>query len=288
MNKARPFKHLALLVPFIVVSTSCTKIYNIRSPDASSGKPGPITVLTYNIRLAAGLQNYGQNPYTLRHEVKLDIKPLVSAIKSVNPDVVGLQEVNGPLQAAEFANALNMNYTYAPHGTNDYGSWWGVAILSKFPISNASRYSISKGLGNTRSILSAEMRTFGKITTFINIHKDPHQTQGDALRRTMQHINNVDTPVILMGDLNMGPDDHRQQIFSQRLLDSASLVETENAQLAKQRGTYPGKEGAYYENRIDYILVDKEGIEVLDAGLIDEQYWNASDHIGYYAIIKLH
>lgn len=281
------FIFFVLSLPFIISLTSCTKIYNIRPLETALNTTKPITVLTYNIRLAAGLQNYGQNPYILKDRVKLDVQPIVKAIESVSPDVVGLQEVNGLQQAAEIGKALNMNYTYAPHGINDDGTWWGLAILSKFPITSATRHQISTGRGNTRSILATEINTPANSVIFINIHKDPHQKNGDALRRTMQYIENTESPVVLIGDLNMGPGDDRHQIFSQRLVDSASLVATENVQIAKHRGTYPGKDGDNYENRIDYILVDKDRIKVLDAGLIDKQYWNASDHIGYYTKIVI-
>ena len=48
---------------------------------------------------------------------------IVSAIGSVNPDVIGLQEVSND-QAARIARSLYMNYVYSWHNSSgSYGVW---------------------------------------------------------------------------------------------------------------------------------------------------------------------
>jgi len=280
-------KSLLLAVFILVLISGCVSVKNIRSLDVTTNKPRPITMMTYNIRVGAGRNEYGRNPYQLKDASYLDTKPVIEAIKSVDPDVVGLQEVLGFEQLAEIGQALNMNYAYEPHSVDSYGSWWGVAILSKFPIENVYSDEISSGRGNTKSTLIAEVTIFGKKTILISAHKDAQLINGDSFRKIKQRINTTKQPVVLIADLNIWPDDGRHTILANRLVDSAMLVETDTAKFARERGTYPGLDNQSWGKRLDYIMVDKHYFEVLDAGLIDKQYWNASDHLGYYTKLKL-
>lgn len=272
---------------FLFVATSCTTYTNIRPVDSSLKSPRPITVMSYNIRIGAGLTDYGASPYELKDEIELNLKPIAVAIRSIDPDIVGLQEVLGEGQAAELGKSLNMNYAYIPHGDDVFGAWWGVAVLSKYPILKIERHEISSGRGNTRSNLIADIDIYGNKVSFISIHKDRDQTEGLALYRTMKRIKSISNPVVLIGDLNVWPSDERLEIFTEHMLDTAENAETKTAEFATQRGTYPGEEGDSWGKRIDYILVEKGRFEVLDAGLIEEKYWKASDHLGYYAKLKL-
>ncbi|RUM39587.1 MAG: hypothetical protein DSY57_01010 [Desulfobulbus sp.] len=274
------------LILLIVVS-GCMPVHNIRSPEWNGGPMRPFTILTYNIRVGAGLRKYGRSPYLLKDEIQPELEPIIAAIRSVNPDIVGLEEVLGEEQAAVIAEALNMNYSYVPHGLEKYGAWWGVAVLSKFPILHVVRQEISSGRGNTRANLYATIPVFGKECVFVVMHKDKDQKRGYALRNTMAWIQKIKKPVVLLGDFNIRPEDRRHVVFSTRLEDTIYLAGTKNARYAEKRGTFPGKHGQYWGKRIDYILVDKGRFKVVNAGLLDEKYWSASDHIGYYAVVRL-
>jgi len=271
----------------IIVLSGCTQVHNIRLPEKNSGQPRPFTIMTYNIRVGAGLRKYGRSPYLLKDELQPDLLPIIAAIRSVDPDIVGLQEVLGENQAANIAETLNMNYAYVPHGLEKYGVWWGVAVLSKFPILHASRQEISSGRGNTRENCIAQIDIFGHKWMVVVIHKDKDQRDGAALYRTMELINKRGDPVVLLGDFNIRPGDKRWSIIRPRLQDTVYQAATSHARYAETRGTYPGKHGEHWGKRIDYILVDKGRFDVLDAGLVDEEYWSASDHIGYYAVVRL-
>ena len=282
----RFYRILVLLVLSVGVS-ACMPVHNIRPPSPGVVKLRPITILTYNIRVGAGLRKYGRNPYLLKDEIQPELPPVIAAIRSVDPDIVGLQEVLGEDQAASIAGALNMNYAYVSHGLDRYGTWWGVAVLSKFPILHVARQEISSGRGNARANLYATIPVNGKECVFVVMHKDKDQRRGYALRNTMAWIQKIQKPVVLLGDFNIRPEDRRHDIFSERLQDTVYLAESKSARYAEKRGTYPGKHGQYWGKRIDYILVDKGRFEILNAGLIDEKYWPASDHIGYFAKVDL-
>jgi endonuclease/exonuclease/phosphatase family metal-dependent hydrolase len=275
------------VILYIFLLSGCIPIHNIRPPEQNKTNTRLFTILTYNIRVGAGLEKFGRNPYLLKDEIQPNLPPILAAIRSVGPDIVGLQEVLGEDQAASIANALNMNYAYVSHGLDTYGTWWGVALLSKFPIRDVWRQEISSGRGNARANLYATISVFGRECVFVVMHKDRDQKRGYALRNTMKRIRKIKNPVVLLGDFNFRPDDQRHQILSTRFEDSVYLAGTKNAAYAEKRGTYPGKRGQYQGKRIDYILLDKGRFEVLNAGLLDEKYWPASDHIGYFAKVTL-
>ena len=276
------------LILWLLLS-GCMQVHNIRQVPEKNiiVQSRPVRVMTYNIRIGAGLRKYGRNPYLLKDEIQPDLPPIIAAIRSVDPDIVGLQEVLGEDQAATIAGALDMNYAYVSHGLEKYGTWWGVAVLSKFPILHVSRQEISSGRGNTRANCIAQIDIFGHKWMFVVIHKDKDQWDGAALYRTIDLIGKMRDPVVLLGDFNIRPGDKRWTITSNRLQDTVYSAATDNARYAEKRGTYPGKHGERWGKRIDYILVDKGRFDVLDAGLIDEKYRTASDHIGYYAVVRL-
>ena len=274
-----------LLIWFML--SGCMQAHNIRIPGRDSVRARPVTVMTYNIRIGAGLTRYGRSPYLLKDEIQPRLAPIIAAIGSVDPDIVGLQEVLGEEQAAVIARTLNMNYAYVPHGLEKYGAWWGVAVLSKFPILHVNRQEISSGRGNTRANCIAELDVFGSTWTVVVMHKDRDQRDGAALYRTMEMIEKQQGPVLLLGDFNIRPGDWRWSITATRFQDSLYRTRTDNAGQVEKRGTWPGKPGGNRGKRIDYILVDKGRFDVLAAGLIDEKYRSASDHLGYYAVVRL-
>src|SRR5690606_28018267 len=78
----------------------------------------------------------------------IDIDAIARAIKDQDPDLVALQEVDVNTQrsgkfnqAEEIARRLGMSFFFAKaidHGGGDYG----VAILSKFPMSETAIHSL--------------------------------------------------------------------------------------------------------------------------------------------------
>jgi endonuclease/exonuclease/phosphatase family metal-dependent hydrolase len=275
------------LLVLLILAGGCTRYHNIRAPDLPAPGTDRVTVLTYNIRTGAGLRKPGRSPYLLQDELQPEIEPIIAAIGSVQPDVTGLQEVLGEDQAAAIARALNMNYVYVPHGWERYGIWWGVALLSRFPIMDVWTQEISEGPGNTRSNLFARIDVGGTTWCVIVMHRDKDQQDGAALWRTMRAVRSITDPVVLLADLNIRPDDRRIAILSARFQDSLQLCGAEPARKAgiEKTGTLTGKRARAGIKRIDYILVDRGRLNVYDCGLFEPVHWPASDHIGYFAII---
>jgi len=250
-----------------------------------------ITVMTYNIRIGVGMVKPGTPPAKLKKSPKI-LDEIVAAIKSVNPDVVGLQEVYGKKMAKKLSKMLGMEYSYRRHGDNEHAAWWGVAILSKHKILKTKGYSVFYGGDKpyrARALLMSTIDFNGKKITFYNTH---YQDKDGALKKepknTMKRIAKSKNPVILMGDLNMVPDDPLFKPITDKLKDSCEAVNNENSAFVKTNGTFQSPNNPKYDHwRIDYIFYDPESSQVLDVGLLDKEHWNASDHIGYFSRIKL-
>ena len=274
---------LVFLAAATLILSGCQSLRSIRHEDTAGllGSAKPLTVMSYNIRVGYGGKDRGVDPYVLTQKEE-NLPPIVAAIQSVDPDVIGLQEVGGSGQARRLAEALDMNYAYAWHETdNDRPPWWGVAILSKYPIVKTTRIQLKSEKGNVKSALICTADVGGRPATFISMHTARDLQDTSSLMGIMGAVDEIEHPVVLIGDLNMGPDDQRLKLLQPRFIDSALAVDTESARKAQDTGTFPGI------GRIDYVLVDSRYFVVQDAGVISPEHWQASDHLAYFARIIL-
>jgi len=60
-----------------------------------------------------------------------NLDAVIDAIRSADPAIVGLQDVAGPGQLREIAQALDMKHAFVPHDPDrEPEASWGVCILS--------------------------------------------------------------------------------------------------------------------------------------------------------------
>ena len=272
--------HLLMMIVALCLAACAATVANTRdySHEPLSSSVAELKVLTYNVRLAAGRYEFARDVYELPWGK--NISGVIAAIKSVDADVVALQEVAGAGQAKKLATALNMNFAYEGHETgSSRPSWWGVAVLSKFPIAEAQGTPISFGKGNTKHIIAATVNISGKPYTFVSIHKDKDLYDGSSLKNMLAAIADAQGPVVLAGDFNVQPGDHTLKLLSPRFVDTATVVDTPGARHATLQGTGFG--------RIDYVFSEDASFEVIDVGLMAKVHEDASDHIGYWARLSL-
>jgi endonuclease/exonuclease/phosphatase family metal-dependent hydrolase len=247
----------------------------------ANAEPVSFTILTYNIRAGLGSAEPDRKPQEARGR-QIDLTPVVSAIKSADADVVALQEVVGEAQARYIATTLGMSYVYARHGET-YGHWWGLALLSKFPIERHRSFPTSAGRGNTRSDLIAVVRIGSGKVTVVNVHVDKDVMDGGPIRRTLANLAAVKGPAVLLGDFNARPRAERLAPVRARLADVAESATAKGAEVVRQHPTFTRDGQAVAGARIDYIFVDPTGFDVDAVGLLDRAHWAASDHIGVTA-----
>jgi endonuclease/exonuclease/phosphatase family metal-dependent hydrolase len=87
-------------------------------------------------------------------------------------------------------------------------------------------------------------------------------------------------PIVLIGDFNMTPYDPTISLLKER----ASFVDSafEEVKRGRMLGTY----GSPLAERIDYVFVQSEYFNVLEAALVAEEHHRASDHLAYYTVIE--
>ncbi len=195
-----------LILTFIIIlASSCAS--HKPGVTAKTGSTGTIRVMSYNVRHcsppATGL---------------IDIDGTAAAIKNQNPDIVALQEIDvntgrdGKIDEAAALGKKTGMEVYFGKAIDYDGGEYGVAILSKYPITNAVVHKLptqESTKGEHRVLLTAEIHLpGGKNIMFGTTHLD---AQGPPTNRDLQIqeiINIAKTiklPFILAGDLNAQP-----------------------------------------------------------------------------------
>ncbi len=273
---------MASLICSSIALAGCQTTGNLRTAEAPPpiSADNPLTVMSFNIRLGIGPRGLG-DIYRMNWGQNLD--QVIAAIGSVNPDVVGLQEVAGIDQIRKLATALDMNYAFEYHDTgSNRPPWWGVGILSKYSIRHARGVQISSGRGNTKHIVTAIVDAGQQDLMFVSIHKDKDLVDGTSITNILANVENATMPVVLIGDLNITPSDPRLERIKERFVDTATVENSENAKQARTLGTFH-----VGGRRIDYVFAQKAFFKVIDAGLVPPEYRGASDHYAYFAKLAM-
>jgi endonuclease/exonuclease/phosphatase family metal-dependent hydrolase len=233
--------------------------------------------MTYNIRVGAGRDRL-LTPVKYLTSSENKLKKIALAISSLDPDIIGLQEVRGTAQAEFLANSLGMYYVYVSH--EDSRLEWGLAVLSRFKILEYYGKIIRYDEKKPRVALICTIELHDSSVTIINVHFYLGDYE-EQVEKTMRLMRDVAVPVILMGDLNLiDPDDGLGPIKT-KLADTCEVVVTDFSREAKAIGTH-----RFGSKRLDYIFVDPNHFSVLEAGLLPEEHRSASDHIGYFACVR--
>ena len=266
-----------LIMAIFLIVAACKPIQSVRPSKSEVVKGSCLQLMTYNIRVGAGRDGL-LTPVKYLISSKSKLKEIALAIRSVDPDIIALQEVRGAAQAEFLADSLSMNYVYLSH--EDSRLEWGLAVLSRFKITEYYGKFIRYDEKKPRVGLVCTIELHDSTVTIINVHF--HLGDYDEqVEKTMNLMSNVTGPVILMGDLNLiDPDDGLPPI-KKKLIDTCEVVDTECSREAKDIGTH-----RFSSKRLDYIFVDPHYFSVLEAGLAPEQHRSASDHIGYFACVK--
>ena len=162
-----------------------------------------IKVMTYNIHHA--------NPPNVAE--RIDLKAIAKVIKDAKPDIVALQEIDVFTersgkeldQAKELATLTGMHYFFSK--AIDYqGGGYGVAVLSKFPITNAKGHPLPMKTGvkgEQRTIATVEVELPNKQTiVFASTHFDTIDHRDVQAEFVLQLLKELNKPIILAGDFN--------------------------------------------------------------------------------------
>ncbi len=263
----RPLRYVMIYTICLLALGAC-KATNGPDPPESPGQS--VRVLAYNIHHAEGMDGV------------IDLVRIAELIKSVNPDVATLQEVDsmttrtgGVDQAGELGRLTGYFHAFSEFMPYQGGAY-GMAVLSRWPILEARTLRLPDGEEPRTSLaVTVETEPSGEHIRVVGIHfyKTEEQRMAQAVSTEMQ-LQESQIPTLLMGDFNSEP---HSPVMS-KLSEHWTIVDKGEDHLTFS-SFEPVKE-------IDYALLGKEsGIEVLSQYLIDEPV--ISDHRPYVVDLLL-
>ncbi|MFD5785736.1 endonuclease/exonuclease/phosphatase family protein [Streptomyces sp. NPDC127037] len=255
------------------------------APPATAAEHGrgpsvPLRVATYNSHAGAGMDNV------------FDLDRQVAALRSLDADVIGLQEVDvhwGDRSqwrdlAGELGRRLRMHVSFAPIYSLDPVEEggprreFGVAVLSRYKILSTENHDLTRLSTQDPNPVPAPAPGFGEVVlkvrglpvhvyaTHLDYRGDPsvRTAQVADTRRIMAEDRQHERrPVrqILLGDFNAAPTAPELAPLWQELTD-----------IEPGGPTYPAQDPV---QRIDYVAVSKDTVRVRDAAVAETL---ASDH----------
>jgi endonuclease/exonuclease/phosphatase family metal-dependent hydrolase len=232
-----------------------------------------VKVLSYNIHHAEGLDG------------KIDLPRIAAIIKSVDPDVVALQEVDirtqrsgGVDQLLELARLTGMQPVYGrtiPH----QGGLYGNAVLSRLPANGFANHPLAgkEPRGVIQAMFDPLPAASGAAFDFLATHLDLNEPDRlAAVARIKEAVAGrpAGRPMVLAGDMNAVPGSKPIE---------ALLKDWTLAQGTEPLLTSPS---ANPRRQIDYIFVRPASRwRVVETRVLDEPV--ASDHRPLFAVIEL-
>ena len=233
-----------------------------------------VRVMSYNVHVGTGMDK------------KLDLPRVAEVIRRERPDLVGLQEVDRGVertgrvdQIEELARLTGMHYAFAPNLAYQ-GGWYGVAVLSRFPIlaSEHARFQHMRE-AERRGYLRVEVSVGGRAVSFVTTHLD-YQHDDNRLyetRQLLEALPRTDAPLIVAGDFNEEPAGASYKLMLSRFADAWAAGAGGSDGL-----TYPADKP---RKRIDYIFhAPRERTSARRARVVESL---ASDHRALVAEIEL-
>ncbi len=239
--------------------------------NTSSADSASFRVVSYNIHHAGGMDD------------KVDVSRIGEVLEKLQPDFVGLQEVDQRCgrtdhvnQAAELGKQLGMHAAFGSFMEYD-GGHYGLAVLSRHPIARTHKVSLPVG-EEPRSALAVEVRLpSGEKVLLVDLHFDfvrDDTNRFSQATKLVRYLDGLDMPYILLGDFNALPDSRTMQLFPTRALEAKKPP----AYRFTFSSTNPVKE-------IDYIFAaPKSAWQVDSTRVVDEPV--ASDHRPFLAVLK--
>ncbi len=262
---------LHLFKPIVILMAFCV-IFMHANGQSSIDSSRVVSVLTYNIF-------HGE---TMKGDFDLD--RIANVIKSVNPDLVALQEVDLKTNRAknlDLVTELGVRTGLLPlfgKAMDFDGGEYGEGVLSNFSILTSRNHILPYQEGKEpRAALEINVIiNSGDTIRFIGTHLDHTKEEINRINQVEQLVDlfsTDDRPSILAGDLNARPGSNPMNVLLQHWSRSFS----------EDTPTFPS---ANPKIKIDYILFrPARRWKVLETIVIDEKI--ASDHNPVLVVLEL-
>lgn len=261
--------------------------------DVLPGEPAPapaadtLRVLTWNV--AHGRADGFHQALLPREEVERNLDRIARVLRHERPDVVALQEADGPSawsgnfdHVSTLARDGGLGHFFRgdhnPFGVGAYELSSGTALVSRLPIVGPESRAFSANWRDTKGFVTATVRMpeSGLEVDVVSIHLDflnPAERR-EQIRALATALGERSRPMIVLGDLNCESD--AGEVF--RLFEEHLGVRPFRPEL--EEPTFPS---TLPTRRLDWILASEElefvGYRTLDVRL--------SDHLGVVAEVRL-
>ncbi|MDD8018483.1 MAG: endonuclease/exonuclease/phosphatase family protein [Bacteroidota bacterium] len=232
----------------------------------------------------------------------------IQYLKQLNPDVIGLQEINESLntggsdnQAKVIADSLSA-YFHIPYYTYTgftHQSWSNtfneyIGIISRYPVQETGFLDLVKGAFPRKVVWNQITTPLGKIN-FFNTHLDYLNTavRIQQVQQIIGYVAQKDTSFpaiasILTGDFNDVPGTSPILLLTNTGTDTSFIDTYHAANPAVQGYTIPANAPS---SRIDFIFYKSTGRLSINSSLVvmNEPYGGInypSDHLGVMTIFK--
>ena len=254
-----------------------------------------LKIMTYNIQ--------GMKPGTFPG---LRLGFIIDKIKTLDPDIIGLQEINESLnvsdnQCQQIAHALSehFNITYTCYQQFTHLSWDNqfrefIGIITKYPVIDSGYHQLATGVFPRKVVWNYIDTPMGMVH-FFNTHLsfNSPSVRLEQAGQIIAYINQVITAdpasaVLLTGDFNDTPEALSVQLITN--------PESDTTFIDSYALTNPGMAGYTVpsnapDSRIDYIfsgnissLTADTSFVVSDSAIIPNLY--SSDHLAVLSVFK--
>ena len=251
-------------------------------------KLGFLFVILWAATLINAQQKLRVMTYNIEVGYEADMDTIGKYIKSAQPDIVALQEVDqwayrsnnrskkGVNQVVELASYAGMFPVFAQTRNLEEGGYYGIGLLSKYPIKSYKRILLPQNdtIYEPRVMMIVELDINGKNFTVINTHLTLHD--GDRLLQgkfIAKQLRKIKGHKVLCGDLNSYPTEPTVTKYLGKYHDA----------LPENVNTFPALKP---RAKMDYIMLDpKENIQVVNQHVDAE--CGLSDHCPCYVDIVI-
>jgi endonuclease/exonuclease/phosphatase family metal-dependent hydrolase len=247
-------------------------------------KDNHLRVVTLNIH--KGLSHFNR---------RMVIHELRDGLRSLDPDLVFLQEVQGlnqrytlrfnacpPVPQHEFIAGEEWKHVYGCNAVYDHGHH-GNAILSRFPFLSFENTDVSDHRYERRGLLHSVVsvpgwrRNLHCVCVHLSLHEGGRNRQLEAISGRLEELASRDVPIIVAGDFNDWR--HRATAILERRL---GMTEVSVAHHGKAQATFPSMLPLL---RLDRIYV--RGFRVSASSVHRGKPWSMlSDHLAVSAELE--
>ena len=220
------------------------------------------------------------------------IKAFASVIKSLNPDVIAIQELDSNCIGRgnryllqEIKNATGLDYDIFFEGAAKYdGGTIGCGVMTKRNMNTVKVKFVELPGDESRKLIKVTFPKFSFFATHLDLN---NQKRKDAAEIIKSEMNGSAVPVFLAGDLNDSPAWQATQSAFPQLAQAFTIISATEGSLPEQPGT-----------TIDYILLSiaqKDKVTVSETHVVKRLFIDGevkdistiSDHYPVYVDMKI-